>query len=266
MVQAFGKLCVDHNYGILLIPMMRDPPFLETAARQMIERRADGVAILTFGADPTLINIFCSHNVPVCAMDVDSPRGILRTVQIDYQHGMRQAVQHLAALGHTRIAFISGPAHLKTATMRKTAFHACMDEIDLETPPEILIQGDDTMEAGGRAVAALTSRSNRPTAVVCSNDLTAIGVMGKASDLSLKIPRDLSVIGFDDNPSAQCIGPPLTTVQMPRTQIANTAFRALLDLAEPALRGDARMVQAIAPNLVLRSSTTLASCRISTHR
>lgn len=266
IVQTFGKLAIQHSYGILLSPMIRDPHLQEPAARQMIERRIDGVAVLGSGVEPVLIDIFTSRNVPVVAIDVDSLGGLLLTVQIDYQHGIRQAVQHLAALGHTRIAFVSGPAHLKTAIRRKQAFHACMEEIDLETPSEMLIEGDHTMAAGSQAVSALMSLSDRPTAILCSNDLTAIGAMRKAFELSVNIPKDLSVVGFDDIPSAQCMTPPLTTVQMPQNQIAGIAFGALLDLAEPAFRGDSRAIQAIVPNLVLRSSTTLAPRRISTQR
>lgn len=265
IVQRFGKLAAQHNYGTLLSPMIQDLCLLETAVRPMIERRIDGVAILGSGVEPVLIDIFTSRKVPVVAIDVDSLGGLLLSVQIDYQHGIRQAVQHRAALGHTRIAFVSGPGHLKAAIRRKQAFHACMEEIDLETPPEMLIDGDNTMAAGAHAVSALMSLSDRPTAMFCSNDLTAIGAMRKAFELSVNIPKDLSVVGFDDIPWAKCMTPPLTTVEMPQNQIATSAFRALLDLAEPEFRGDSRAIQAIAPNLVLRSSTTLAPGRISTY-
>ena len=96
MIQAFGKLAIQHNYGILLSPMIRDPRLLEPAARQMIERRIDGAAILGAGVEPALIDIFTSRKVPVVAIDIDSFGSLLLTVQIDYQHGFRQAVQHLA--------------------------------------------------------------------------------------------------------------------------------------------------------------------------
>ena len=266
IVQTFGKLAIQNNYGILVSPMIGNPGLLEQAARQMIERRIDGVAILGSGVKPILIDIFTSRKVPVVAIDADFLGDLLLTVPVDYQHGMRQAVQHLAALGHTRIAFVSGPAHLKTAIRRKQAFHACMEEIDLEKPSEILIEGDNTMAAGAQAVSALMSLSDRPTAVLCSNDLTAIGAMRKAFELSVNIPKDLSVVGFDDIPSAQCMTPPLTTVQMPQNQIAGVAFGALLDLAEHDFRGDSCAIRPIVPNLVLRSSTTLAPRRISTQR
>jgi LacI family transcriptional regulator len=262
VVQTFANLGVRHNYDILLISIDEDRSLLDTAARQMIARRIDGIAILAFGGEEDLIDVFRSRNVPVFAIDADSKGRSLSTVQIDYQHGVRQAVQHLAAMGHERIAFVSGPAHLKTAAMRKAAFQACMKEIELRTSPEMLVDGNHTMEGGAEAVSTLVSLPNRPTAVVCSNDLIAIGVMRKAFELSLNIPRDLSVVGFEDIGLAQYTLPPLTTVQIPQSEMANAAFTALLDSAKPALSEDEPLVKAIATNLVLRASTTRAPGRI----
>jgi DNA-binding LacI/PurR family transcriptional regulator len=106
-----------------------------------------------------------------------------------------QAVQHLAALGHVRSAFISGPVHQRTAAMRRAAFQECMTEIGLRTIPELLFAGHHTMEGGMKAMSALSARPDRPSAAICSNDLTAIGVMRQAFDLSVDVPRDLSVHG-----------------------------------------------------------------------
>jgi LacI family transcriptional regulator len=255
IVETFAKLGVQHNYEVILTSIGQDPRVLEIAARQMIERRVDGIAILTFGGDDALIDMFNSRNVPVFAVDHDCPGPLLRTVRIDYEHGIREAVQHLAALGHVRIAFIGGPAHLRTAAMRRDAFKGCMKEIGLQVPPELLVEGDHTMQAGVKAISALAWLPDRPTAVVCSNDLTAIGVMRQAFELSLNIPRDLSVVGFDDIPLAQFMIPSLTTVQMSQIGIASLAFSALLNSAE---------VQSIDTHLVLRCSTTLAPGRIRT--
>lgn len=102
---------------------------------------------------------------------------------------MRQAVQRLAALGHVRIAFISGPVHQRTAAMRRAAFQECMTEIGLRTIPELLFAGDHTMEGGMKAMSALGALPDRPSAVICSNDLTAIGVMRQAFDPSVSATR-----------------------------------------------------------------------------
>jgi LacI family transcriptional regulator len=258
IVQTFAKLGVQHDYEILLSSIDHDPRLLETTARQMIERRVGGVAILTFGDELPLIDALTARNVPVFVVDADSSRPLLKTVQIDYEHGIRQAVQHLAALGHERIAFIGGPRDLKTAIVRRSAVEKCMKEISLEVLPELFVGGDHTIEAGMKALSALAAMPDRPSAVLCSNDMTAIGVMRAAFDLCLNIPQDLSVVGFDDIRLAQFMAPPLTTVQMSQTEIAQLSFSALLDSLEPARHGAGRQVYSMKTNLILRQSTALA--------
>jgi LacI family transcriptional regulator len=130
--------------------MAQEPLRLEVAARRTMERRVDGVAILTFGREDSLVEIFRRRNVPTVVVDGESPGPLLKSIRIGYQHGIRQAVQHLAAMGHVRIAFISGPAHLRTATARRVAFQECMKEIGLQISPTLLVDGDHTMEAGMR--------------------------------------------------------------------------------------------------------------------
>jgi LacI family transcriptional regulator len=258
IVQTFAKLGVQHDYEILLSSIDHDPRLLETTARQMIERRVGGVAILTFGDELPLIDALTARNVPVFVVDADSSGPLLKTVQIDYEHGIRQAVQHLAALGHERIAFIGGRRDLKTAAIRKSAVEKCMKESGLELLPELFVDGDHTIEAGMKALSALAAMPDRPSAVLCSNDMTAIGVMRAAFDLCLNIPQDLSVVGFDDIRLAQFMAPPLTTVQMSQTEIAQLSFSALLDSLEPNRHGNGRQLYSMKTNLVLRHSTALA--------
>lgn len=264
IVHTFTQLGARYDYEILLTSVRRDSNDLEAVARRMMERRVDGVAILTFGPDDSLIEIFKSRKVPVFSVGIESPERLCRTVRVDYQHGIRQAVQHLAALGHKRIAFVSGPPHLKSASTRKTAFEDCMIEIGLKTFPEISVQGDHTMEGGMKAMRQLADLRTPPSAVVCSNDLTAIGVIRQAFELSLEVPRDLSVVGFDDIHLAQFMIPPLTTVQMSPAEIAASAFRALLECVNCGDPQISRHVDLIKTQLVLRRSTTLAPRRMKT--
>jgi len=209
-----------------------------------------------------LIEAFRSRTLPIVVLDEESREPLLKTVCIDYLHGVRQAVQHLAALGHVRIALIAGPARLRTAVARKIAFQECMKEIGLEIPPPLLVEGDHTLEAGMKALCVLAALRDRPSAVLCSNDMTAIGVIRGAFELGLNVARDLSVVGFDDNQIAQFATPPLTTVQMSYVEVANVAFRTLLDAVEDQCDGSSREVCAIQSNLVLRCSTNLAPGRL----
>jgi LacI family transcriptional regulator len=261
IVQTFEDLGFQHNYEIIMSSTVKPSSRLDLAARRMLERRVEGVAILTFGREDSLIEIFRRRNVPAVVIDVDSPWALLKTIRIDYEHGIRQAVQHLAALGHVRIAFITGPIFLKTAIARKLAFQKCMTEIGLEVSPRLLVEGDHTMEAGMRGMAALAALAERPSAVICSNDVTAIGVMRHAFELGLGIPGDLSVVGFDDIHLAQYMTPPLTTVRMSRSEIASLAFEALLNLVKVQGSESSGDAYEIKTNLVLRGSTALAPGR-----
>ncbi len=262
IMHTFEKLGFEHNYEIFLSSIARDPRRMEVAVRRMIERQVEGVAILSFEKETSLIEGFRRRNLLIVVLEIESSGPLLKTVCIDYKHGIRQAVQHLAALGHARIAFITGPACLKTAVARKLASQECMKEIGLEILPQLLVDGDHTLEAGMKALFALAALPDRPSAVLCSNDMTAIGVMRGAFELGLSVPRDLSVVGFDDIQMAQFTTPPLTTVQIPYIEIANMAFRMLLDSVGVQCNRPPREVCVIQSNLVLRRSTDLAPRRL----
>src|SRR5216110_3386840 len=132
IVQSFEDIAVQHNYEILLTSTVHDPKRMETSVRRMIERRVDGVAILTFGMEESLIEHLRDRKVPLVFVHVGPDVPGISNIRINYQNGIRQAVQHLAALRHTRIAFVTGPPHLKSALARRDAFQESMKEIGLE--------------------------------------------------------------------------------------------------------------------------------------
>ncbi|HEY8670157.1 MAG TPA: LacI family DNA-binding transcriptional regulator, partial [Terriglobales bacterium] len=257
VVQAFEDIAVRHNYEILLTSTVHDRGRMELAVRRMIERRVDGVAVLTFGMEDSLLENFRFRKVPLVFVDVESGVPGVASIQINYQHGIRQAVQHLAALRHRRIAFITGPLHLKSALARKSAFEESMKEIGLPVPPELIVCGDHTMEGGMRALLEVANKPNRPTAVICSNDMTAIGVLREAYEYGIEIPADLSVVGFDDIRLAQFMTPPLTTIQMSQSLLAELAFNALIGEVEEVKTTVPRKFDLVT-TLVLRRTTALA--------
>lgn len=256
IVQTFENLAVKNNYEILLTSTVYDPKRMESSVRRMIERRVDGVAILTFGMEESLLEHLRFRKVPMVFIDVGpNARGIIN-IAINYESGIRQAVQHLAALRHQRIAFISGDLELKTARARRDAFKTAMTEIGLS--PELMVVGDHRMEGGMRALVELIKVNEPPTAVVCSNDMTAIGVMREAYERNIRVPDDLSVVGFDDIRLAEFIIPPLTTIQMSQTELARISFEALLQEVERSAPSQDGVHYQLNTNLILRSSTALA--------
>jgi DNA-binding LacI/PurR family transcriptional regulator len=257
IVQTFENLAVENNYEILLTSTVHDPKRMEAAVRRMIERRVDGVAILTFGMEETLIEHLRFRKVPLVFVDVGPEVPGIANIRINYVSGIRQAVQHLAALRHTRIAFVTGPLHLKSAMARRDAFKMAMTEIGLSS--DLIVVGDHRMEGGMRALLELSGLSERPTAVLCSNDMMAIGVMREAYDHDIRIPEDLSVVGFDDIHLAQFTIPPLTTVQMSQHELARIAFQALLNEVGEGPSSHEHRNYELSTSLVLRRSTALVS-------
>lgn len=258
IVQVFETIAVQHDYEILLTSTVHDPKRMETSVRRMIERRVDGVAVMTFGMEELLLEDLKVRNVPLVFVDVGPARPRVSNIRIDYLNGIRQAVQHLAALRHQRIAFITGPLGLRSAVARKSAFASAMKEIGLETAPDLIVEGDHTLEGGMSATATLLRHPQRPTAIMCSNDMTAIGVMRQSYDEKISIPDELSIIGFDDIRLAQFILPPLTTVQMSQPELARLAFHALLSEVQRETPAPHGAEYTLKTNLVLRESTAMA--------
>ncbi len=259
IVQTFETLAVEQNYEILLTSTIHDPKRMELAVRRMIEGRVDGVAILTFGMEDELLEHLRFRNLPLVFVDVGPKAPRVSNIRVDYAHGIRQAVQHLAAMRHERIGFVTGPLRLRSAVARKEAFEASMREIGLQVRPDLIVEGDHRLEGGKLALQKLSKLREQPTALMCSNDMTAIGVMRQAFDLGISVPQELSIIGFDDTRLADFMIPPLTTIQMSQAELATLAFNALLKEVKreaPAPNGTEFVLKT---QLILRNSTTFPS-------
>ncbi len=258
IVQVFEDLGFEHGYEVLVSSTVHDAKRMKAAVRRMIERRVDGVAILTFGMEESLLEDLRIRKVPLAFVDVGPARPGVINIRIDYEQGLRQAVQHLVALGHESIAFIAGAASVKSAVTRRQIFERAAAELQLPIPPEFVAIGDHTAQGGLAAAHALLGLRRRPTGIVCSNDLTAMGVMRAAHDAGIAIPQDLSLVGFDDIWLAEYLTPPLTTVQMSQVELATLAFRALLAEAQRQEHSAAGSEFILRTNLIVRGSTAKA--------
>jgi len=259
IVQVFENIAVQHDYEILLSSTVHDPERMKLSVRRMIERRVEGVAVMTFGMEDVLLDDLKFRKIPLVFVDVGPPVPHVSNIRVDYLHGLRQAVQHLAALRHEHIAFVSGPLVLKSAAARQGAFLQSMEEIGLPVKKEFLVEGNHTMEGGMAAMEQLLQLPKHPTAVVCSNDMTAIGVMRKSHEKGLQVPQDVSIVGFDDIRLSQFVIPALTTVQMSQAELAKQAFDALYSEVQrknPSPNGSEYLLRT---NLLLRDSTALAA-------
>jgi len=257
IIQSFENAAVELNYEILLVSTRHNRERMETSVRRMIERRVDGVAVLTSGMKEKVLRQLQDRKVPLVLVDTDSSFPGASNLRVDYQHGIRQAVQHLAALRHRRIAFITGPLTLPSALTRKRAFENALDEIRIRVNPHLVVEGDHTMEGGRRAFRGLIEKGLRPTAIMCSNDISAIGVMREAFERGVKVPEELSVIGFDDVPIARFTIPPLTSIRISGAKMGRLAFEALMAALQRERCSEANTEYVVNTEFVLRGSTAL---------
>ncbi|HUI76000.1 MAG TPA: LacI family DNA-binding transcriptional regulator [Candidatus Acidoferrum sp.] len=259
IVHVFEDIAVRHNYEILMTSTVHDPERMKTAVRRLLEHRVEGVAVLTFGMEESLLDDLKLRNVPLVFVDVGPARPRVSNIRIDYLHGIRQAVQHLVALRHERISFITGPLELKSAVARRDAFFQSMKELGMQVDAELVVEGNHSLEGGERALARLLKLKSPPTAVLCSNDLTAIGVMRKSYAEKVSIPEELSVVGFDNTRFSQYILPPLSTIEMSQAEIGRLAFQALLNdvqREQPNAQGTEYQLKT---HFILRDSTAMNS-------
>lgn len=256
LVQEFENLAVAQGYEVMIGSTNYDPARTESLIRRMLQRNVDGVAVMTFGVEEELVRQLVEREFPLVFVDAGPDLPNIRVLKVNYAEGIRQAVQHLAALGHRNIAFITGPLHMRSAAARRDAFIKSMAELGIAVPSEYIEVGDHTMEGGMQAMERLTLLADLPTAVVCSNDMTAIGALHTLDRTTHNVPREISVVGFDDIHLAQFMLPPLTTVRMSCKDLASAAIEALRAGIEPGHAKAGRKEWFISTRLVVRQSST----------
>jgi DNA-binding LacI/PurR family transcriptional regulator len=258
LIQGFEEVAVELGYELLIGSTNYNLDHMKRCVQRMLDRKVDGVAVMTFGIESPLLDHLAAHDIPLVFIDVAPKTGRVCAIQVDYDSGIRQAVQHLATLGHRDIAFITGPLQLGSAQARRDAFLAATKEIGIKSPSSYLCEGDHTLEGGINQAQKLFRLKLPPTAIMCSNDMTAMGVLHAAAHFGLRIPTNLSVVGFDDIDIARYCVPPLSTVRMSRRKLARAAFMALKSLVDGTPKDDI-VVSTIQTELVVRESTASPS-------
>jgi LacI family transcriptional regulator len=253
LVRAFESLAAQHQYDLLLTSTGYQTVHMTNCLRRMLERKVDGVAIMTSEMDVGLIKELSRRGVPLVFMDVGQVGPRMSHVLIDYANGIRQAVDHVVGLGHRRVAFITGPLHLHSARTRRQAFIDGMRAHGIMLDRRLIREGTHTAEGGRQSMTAILRLTKRPTAVICSNDWTAIGALHALDEAGVRVPDDMSLVGFDDIPLASYTNPPLTSVRMSAGDVGATAFDALFRLVDgQRMEGD---VYQVPTKLVVREST-----------
>jgi len=221
--------------------------------RALSEKQVDGIIFVAAGESADLVRSLQTQRMPVVI--VDRPLGEINadTVVSDNTGGAYEAVQHLIELGHRRIACITGPSIIETATQRLFGYRKAMQEAGLPAPEDYILRSNFRFEGGRDAAVKLLTNPEPPTAIFAANDLMAIGAIGAAKSLGLTIPNDLSIVGFDDIAMSSFFNPALTTIVQPKYEIGVLATKMLMERLENPRLPKRRHL--LSTHLVVRASS-----------
>ncbi len=252
LIEHFESLATSHSIDVTFVNTGYSEERLLAGVNRLLERKVDGIAVLTSEVSQAAIDRLREANVQVVFLNQPLVRREFCNIAIDYLQGFREAVEHLRMLGHRKIGFVSGPASLSSAVRRREAFETAMKTSALTLEPAWIFEGDHKITGGHFAAQALLAMRHAPTALVCSNDLTAIGILQALHRTGYAVPQHISLIGFDDLFLSEIVQPPLTTLHLSRQEIATRVFYGL---QSGTTRSGTNKGSVISPHLVVRDST-----------
>jgi len=245
--------CDANRYSMMVCPLrMRGPDFIRRVDALISDHHVDGVVLTPPLTDhPPLLRRLREREVPYASV---SPVNRSETIGVcmDDEHAAQALVSHLVQLGHRRIAHVLGIANHGATRWRLAGYKAALVAAGIPYDPDYVVQGEFMFGSGVAAARKLLALPEPPTAIFAANDDMAAGVMWAANECGMKVPRDLSVCGFDDTPLASQLWPPLSTVRQPAREMGKLAALQLMELLRG--KGSGLLVQ-VPYSLQLREST-----------
>jgi DNA-binding LacI/PurR family transcriptional regulator len=217
----------------------------------MIGRRVAGLAAVVSEMEPALIEELTDSAIPVVFYDVGEPRQNITNIRVNYRRGIDKVIDYLYSLGHRKLGFVGHHAMLGPINAR---VKPVLDAVASYPGLEVRTAADnDTLDGGRLATRALLASGEQPTAIVCVNDVMAVGALRELRERGIRVPQDVSVTGFDNVKLSEFCYPALTTVHIPRDTIGHLISETLISKSGKTTVADHEMI--IDPDFVLRDST-----------
>jgi DNA-binding LacI/PurR family transcriptional regulator len=259
ILQGIEEIIQSSGYSLFIAAAHRDPAREREIVQTMVEHRTDGVIICSTSFSEERSRQFLRYGVPIVVVNNQAVEDFRYSIYHDDVDGSRQVTRHLIELGHTRIAYIGNSASGRTTLDRLTGFRQEMESAGLAVPAEYLHEASGGGTDDGLSVAEhFLSLPERPTALVCYNDMVAIGVMKGLQQAGICVPEDISITGFDNIVFSAYTNPPLTTLDQPKRFIGEEAARLLLELLDTTANQQAaahQKVRSLKGQLLVRAST-----------
>jgi len=249
IIKGVEEVARENGLGVVLSAQEGPGALGRSWVDAVAGRRSAGLILVVSELTPEQVARLNARSIPFVVVDpAGEPAAGVPSVGATNWNGGLAATRHLIELGHTRIGMIGGPPTMLCSRARVDGYRAALETAGLDVDPGLIHWGTFHVEAGYELGRTLLALDEPPTAIFAGSDIQAFGVYEAARGLGLDVPRDVSVIGFDDLPMARWVGPPLTTIRQPLTEMAATAARLVLG------QGEDRRVE-LATTLVVRQST-----------
>lgn len=252
-IQVIQQVLVTADYAVLIFDTQEDATAEQEAIGLLLEQVADGV-ILTPASNRSGGLASLSQQVPLVLLNRETVEPTDCDIVLnDNAGGARAATEHLIALGHRRIAYVTARKAVSTVRDRLAGYREALVNADLPADDRFVVRADITVADASIATRALLDRPERPTAILAYNDLMAVGVLAALAEAGLRVPDDLALVGYDDIAYAPYLSVPLTTVRQQTQRMGRTAAQLLLERFGGAEMPPRRVV--LAPELIVRASS-----------
>jgi DNA-binding LacI/PurR family transcriptional regulator len=252
VVSGIEDAANDRGYSVFLAESNADPQREKNVVQSFAEQRVDGILVTSSRVGALYLPSLSELIAPVVLINNHHPTAFAHSVMIENVEASRVATSHLIGLGHTRIAYLGDQFGYQSDTERFAGYRRALEQAGLPFLPELVVHGDGKPEGGVSAMRRLLDVVPRPTAVFCYNDMSALGTLLAIRQAGLRVPTDISLVGFDDLFVASYSDPPLTTVRQPMRQMGLLAMESLLKLMSGQKTADTIRVPA---ELIVRQST-----------
>ncbi|EJG2022154.1 substrate-binding domain-containing protein [Vibrio parahaemolyticus] len=259
VVKGVERSCYHKGYSLILCNTEGDNERMRQSINTLLQKRVDGLILMCSSLEGERIDVFERYpDIPVVVMDWGPMLFTSDKIQDNSLRGGYLAAKYLIDCGHTEIGCITGPLIKHQAQMRYEGYKRAMNEAGLEFNANWIIESDFECEGGYQAFKKMAERGTLPSSIFVSNDMMAMGVINAANELSIKVPDDLSIIGYDDIHIAKFMSPSLTTIHQPKYRLGQAAVETLVRRLDDKFN-EAQVVQ-LEPTLVVRNSVKLLNC------
>lgn len=229
--QGLENAAAEHKYSLIISDLHENPANEDRSIDLLLDQNVDGIIYCGYGvAERRLVELFAG-GLPVVIADKPLATGQLPSVLIDNQASLFLALDHLRALGHKDVVFINGLKINRNARLRAEAFQQFMARHCLPCSEQQVIYGDYTLQHGFQTARQIVRQRRRFTALVCGDDMVAFGAVAALRAAGVRIPEDVAVVGFDDDPITSVFDPSLTTIHYPMHEMGRRSFEVFQQVA-----------------------------------